>query len=372
MNGTPAVDTSLFAKIPNYETLRTLAPQILSGNGGLKIKTSGSTGKPKAVLLSAASICASISATTTHLGASGQWLLTLPTTHVAGTMVVLRSLAAGHLPLTYADHPFTVARFLACCADFKAGIDRFTSLVPTQLFRLLENPTPELLECLRSFKAILVGGASLPANLITKAKALNLPLVFTYGMSETSGGCVYDGKPLPGVQVKLTPEGNILLSTPTLATGYLTESGFSALPVVMMGAEKFFTTSDSGTLDQAGILTVTGRLDDVLISGGLNIAPARIESLLSAEERFGQVCVVGVPDPQWGQKLIALCSGETFADARSRARELITAAHPSPWVPKDFFFSVPLPQLNSGKLDRLTARTLACTLSNTRDDTLGE
>lgn len=362
MNGTPEVNISLFTEVPNYETLRTLAPQILAGHGGLRIKTSGSTGKPKAVLLPATSICASISATTTHLGASGQWLLTLPANYVAGTMVVLRSLSAGHVPLTYGEHPFTTARFLACCENFKPGIDRFTSLVPTQLFRLLENPTPELLQCLRSFKAILVGGASLPTNLATKAQDLNLPLVFTYGMSETCGGCVYDGKPLPGVQVKLAPGGTILLSTPTLATGYLSESGFTPLPIVKVGTKKFFPTSDSGVIDPAGTLTVTGRLDDVVISGGLNIAPAHIENLLSAEERFGQVCVLGVPDPHWGQKLVALCSGKNFADACGRARELITATNPVAWVPKEFFFEVPLPQLSSGKLDRQTARNLATAL----------
>ena len=194
------------------------------------IATSGSTGEPKLVALSAAALRASARATEARLGGPGRWLLALPAEHVAGVQVIVRSLLAGAAPAVLDLRAgFRPAAFVAATAALGGG-RRYTSLVPTQLRRLLDAEVPAALDALRGYAAVLVGGAALDPATRERALAAGVRVVTTYGMSETAGGCVYDGVPLDGVTVDLESDGRILLGGPTPASGYLLPDVGSARP----------------------------------------------------------------------------------------------------------------------------------------------
>jgi O-succinylbenzoic acid--CoA ligase len=193
---------------------------------------------------------------------------------------------------------FRVDDFTAATAALGDG-RRYTSLVPTQLLRVLDAGGPAL-DALRSYDAILVGGAALEPGLRSRAVDAGARIVTTYGMSETCGGCVYDGVPLDGVVVDLDPDGRVLLGGPTLAEGYLGRPEETADTFV--GGR--FRTGDLGRFAD-GRLEILGRADDVIITGGEKIAPAAVERVLAAQPGVRAVCVVGVPDPEWGQVVAA-------------------------------------------------------------------
>jgi O-succinylbenzoic acid--CoA ligase len=263
------------------------------------IATSGSTGEPKLVALSAAALRASAKATADRLGGPARWLLALPAEHVAGVQVILRAHLAGAPPVVQDLRPgFRVDDFTAATAALGDG-RRYTSLVPTQLLRVLDAGGPAL-DALRSYDAILVGGAALEPGLRSRAVDAGARIVTTYGMSETCGGCVYDGVPLDGVVVDLDPDGRVLLGGPTLAEGYLGRPEETADTFV--GGR--FRTGDLGRFAD-GRLEILGRADDVIITGGEKIAPAAVERVLAAQPGVRAVCVVGVPDPEWGQVVAA-------------------------------------------------------------------
>ena len=214
----------------------------------LVIPTSGSTGAPKAAMLTAAAVHASAAATHSRLGGPGRWVLALPLTHVAGLMVVVRALAAGAPPAdATSDGGFDPARFAdttgaqasRAAAD---GLRLYTSLVPTQLARLLDAPAgPQALAC---YDAVLVGAAATPASLRDRAAEAGVHIVTTYGMSETCGGCVYDGVPLAGVGAELDADGTVLISGPTLFAGYLGRPDLTAAAFDRQGR---LVTSDRGS-----------------------------------------------------------------------------------------------------------------------------
>nr|NLD39844.1 AMP-binding protein [Actinomycetales bacterium] len=220
------------------------------------ISTSGSTsGVGHLVGLSRAALEASAQATFARLHGPGQWLTSLPIHHIAGFQVVLRSAVAGIPPLIHAGNPATLA---AEIDSMRADVPRYLSLVPTQLLRLLETePAP-----LTRLDAILVGGAALPPAVAERARGAGVPIVTTYGMTETAGGCVYDGVPLPGVSVNLE-EGRILLAGPMLATRYLEAAD---QPFRDVDGVRHLVTSDLGEW-RDGRLAILWRADDVLISG---------------------------------------------------------------------------------------------------------
>ena len=190
------------------------------------IATSGSTGEPKLVALSGAALRASARATEARLGGPGRWLLALPAEHVAGIQVIVRALLAGAPPVVMDLRAgFRPDAFAAATAALGPG-RRYTSLVPTQLRRILD--AEGAVAALRSYAAVLVGGAALDPATRERALAAGVRVVTTYGMSETAGGCVYDGVPLDGVTVELDEDGRILLGGPTLASGYLRADGDGA------------------------------------------------------------------------------------------------------------------------------------------------
>jgi O-succinylbenzoic acid--CoA ligase len=305
----------------------------------LVIATSGSTGSAKSVLLSANALRASATATHDRLGGPGRWLLALPATHIAGVQVLIRSLVAGTTPAVLDLAPgFRAESFNAAAADLLASPGRhYTALVPTQLARLLA----EDVSALREFDAVLLGGAATPPSLLARALDAGVRVMTTYGMSETAGGCVYDGVPLDGVQVRLVDE-RIELAGPTLALGY-------------RGArfDGWFRTGDLGRLAN-GRLEVLGRADDMIITGGVKVPPVLVERALAALPGVREVCVVGLPDAEWGQVVAAAVvpSDPSNPPSREDLRDAVRASVGRTAAPKRWAFLADLPSRGPGKVDR--------------------
>ena len=346
----PALATALDggpAVVPQVEpaVLAALQPDepLEHDDVALVVPTSGSTGEPKGVLLTADNLRSSALATAQRLGGSGQWLLAIPPTRVGGLQVLVRSLLAGTTPVVLPPGPFGAAAFAEATARL-TGPRRYVSLVPTQLRRLLADPG-----ALRAYDAVLLGGAAAAPSLLAQARDAGVRVVTTYGMSETSGGCVYDGVPLDGVRVAVEG-GRVRLGGPVVARGYrlrpdLTAAAFDG---------DLFTTSDLGRLD-GGVLTVLGRADDVVVTGGENVAPLAVEGALESHPSVVEAAVTGVPDEEWGSRVVALVvlrAPLTLADAR----EHVAAALPRAWAPRELREVEALPLLASGKLDRAALR----------------
>lgn len=309
----------------------------------LVVETSGSTGEPKRVRLTRAAMRASADATASRLGGPGQWLLDLPPTHVAGLQVLYRSVRAGTEPVLAGDD-------LAVAVARMTGERRYVSLVPTQLHRLLDDPVAT--EALRGFTTVLVGGAAVPASLRARAAAAGVRTVATYGMSETCGGCVYDGVPLDGVAVAIGADGRVRMAGPVLFDGY---DGRPDLTDQVL-AEGWFTTADLGRLDHDGRLEVLGRVDDVVVSGGVNVATTAVAARLRDHPAVAEAEVVGVPDAEWGHRVVACVVGSlSVADARAWVAEV----HPRAWAPRAVVQLDAVPTLPNGKVDRRRLQELA-------------
>ncbi|MFJ6670945.1 o-succinylbenzoate--CoA ligase [Actinosynnema sp. NPDC091369] len=310
----------------------------------LAVTTSGSTGEPKTVLLGADALTASAELTHARLGGPGTWLLALPTTHIAGIQVLVRSVVAGTEPGVMDLTPgFRAADFAVAARPVLASPGRhYTALVPTQLARLVAADGPGL-AAVRQFDAVLIGGAATPPSLLERSRQLGVRVVTTYGMSETSGGCVYDGLPLDGVRVRLTG-GRIEIGGPVLALGY-------------QGGEPFgewFRTGDLGRVRADGTVEVLGRADDVIISGGENVAPTAVERVLAAQPGVREACVVGLADPEWGQVVAAAVVPEDPGDPPD-ADGLCAAVGEVVGrfaMPKRVVFVAELPLRGPGKVDR--------------------
>lgn len=311
----------------------------------LVVETSGSSGRPKRVRLSRAALRASASATAARLGGHGQWLLNLPPNHVAGLQVLFRSVLAGTEPvLLEDDFASSVARM--------SGEHRYLSLVPTQLYRYLDFP--ELAEPLSSFSTVLVGGAGFPPWLRERAADAGIRTVATYGMSETCGGCVYDGFPLDGVAVKIDADSRILLAGPVLFDGY--DDADLAAEALRDG---WFRTQDLGRLDEDGRLEVLGRVDDVVISGGVNVDTTAVARRLEEHPRIDLAAVVGVPDEEWGHVVVAMVQPNGILDSPSNMRDFVAATLPRTWTPRRLIRTESMPLLPNGKIDYVQVRRVA-------------
>ncbi|MEJ2864843.1 o-succinylbenzoate--CoA ligase [Actinomycetospora flava] len=311
------------------------------------VTTTGSTGAPKAVLLPAAALLASADATYARLGPPGRWLLALPAHHIAGLQVLLRSARAGQPAVAMDLRPGFRPEAFAALAP---GVT-YTSLVPTQLRRLLDAGGAAL-DALRGLRAVLLGGAAADADLLTRAAAEGVPVVTTYGMSETCGGCVYDGRPLDGVTVTLEPDGRIVLGGATVAAGYRGAVSAVDTAAFVGGA---FRTNDLGAWRADGRLEVLGRADDVIVTGGEKVAPATVERALLSQAGVREACVVGVPDPEWGARVVAAVVGDGVdADAlRAAVAPGLGRAAPRVVTVVDA-----LPLRGIGKPDRAAVRAL--------------
>ncbi len=305
----------------------------------LVVVTSGSTGGAKGVLLSADALRASATATERRLGGPGSWLLMLPPSAVGGLQVLVRSALTGREPAVLErGEPLSSA-----VARLPAGDRRYTSMVPTQLRRLLATDP----EALASFDAVLVGGAATDAPLLDAARAAGVRVRTTYGMSETAGGCVYDGRPLDGVAVRVA-EG-VELSGPVLAHGYRRDPAATAEAFV----DSWFVTRDAGSLTPDGLLAVHGRLDDVVVTGGVNVSPQAVEAALRAHPSVADAVVVGLPDPEWGQRVVAVVVPAPGADAQLAAlRRWVAGRLGAPAAPRELHRVEAVPTLHTGKPDR--------------------
>ncbi len=323
-------------------------PERVDQRVALVVETSGSTCRPKRVALSADALLANTAASESALGGPGQWVLALPTHYIAGLNVLARSLAAGTEPVTVAGEHFTASGFVDAVGRMSQP-ERFTSLVPAQLATLLDDPVSS--NALKGFTAVLVGGQATPRQLLDRASAAGIRVRRSYGSSETSGGCVYDGIPIGTTAVRIV-DGEVCLGGPSLAEGYLGDPAQTDERFVSDGGARWFRTADGGGFDGSR-LTVTGRRDDVLISGGVKVALAAVERVLREQPGLADAVVVAVPDPRWGEvPVAATASRGADADAASAAVAAVLGVAARPRV----VHLDALPVLASGKPDRLAVR----------------
>ena len=313
----------------------------------LVVETSGSTGTPKRVLLSRRAVLASVAATEGRLGGSGRWVLALPATYVAGVQVICRSLVAGHEPVLADEHAS-----LTAALGGRSTPDTFLSLVPTQLHRLLDDPAA--VAALREVHTILLGGGPIDPSLRARAEGEGMRVVATYGSAETAGGCVYDGYPLEGVGLAVADDGRIRVSGATLFDGYDDDPGLTSRVLV----DGWFLTSDAGRLDDDGRLHVLGRLDDVVVTGGVNVPLPAVAARLRAHPGLTAAEVVGVPDEVWGQRVVAFVVA-TGPVTLAEVRDWVAEAHPRSWAPRELVPVEALPMLDNGKVDRMALRERA-------------
>jgi O-succinylbenzoic acid--CoA ligase len=261
--------------------------------------------------------------------------------------VLFRSALAVAEPVFLAEHDDLSAAVAAT-----KGQRRYTSLVPTQLTRMLSNERD--VAALRSFDTILLGGAATGSRLLDAAERSGLRVVATYGMSETCGGCVYDGVALDGVAVAVSDTGRVRISGPVLFDGY---DGRPDLTSQVL-KDGWFLTSDFGRLDDDGRLQVLGRMDDVVISGGVKVSTAAVAARTLEHPHVLDVAVVGVPDREWGQAVVAVVV--TSADvALAEIRDLVGESHPRAWAPRRLVAANEIPLLVNGKVDRRGVERLA-------------
>jgi O-succinylbenzoic acid--CoA ligase len=329
------------------------AQPVIEADAAAVVSTSGSTGTPKGVVLSRAAIRASVAASQTWLGAAGDWALALPPYYIAGLMVIARaSLGGTRAMLTRPD--------LSDLVDVASTMSkqRYISLVPTQLIRALRHN--ELTEALRDFSAVLVGGGPAQPELVAQAGASGIRMVTTYGMTETCGGCTYDGRPLPGVDVKLAADGRILIKSSSLFNGYRLRPDLTAEAV----ADGWFSTQDLGRWE-AGRLVVLGRIDDIVITGGHKVDLVDVEQPVQqwAARRGAHGAVVAVPDAVWGNTIVAVSdSPGSLADLQSAVRDAL----PAYAVPRELIHVDRLPWLVSGKPDRVAIKSMIMRVRDAR------
>jgi O-succinylbenzoic acid--CoA ligase len=335
------------------------------------VTTSGSTGTPKSVVLSRDALTASALATADRIG-DGAWLLALPASYVAGLQVLVRSIVADREPAlvsgSFSPQGFAAAALTMVSTDRGHRIPTFTSLVPAQLNRLLDAAEHDAIigAALRSFERILIGGQSLPEATRERAEAAGVRIVRTYGSTETSGGCVYDGVPLRGVRVRVT-RGEVQIAGPTLAEGYLDDTGLTQAAFLREpDGTRWYRTGDMGLIED-GVLRVRGRIDNVIVSGGINVSLDRVEQVVRTVPGLASAVVVGVPDERWGEASVVVTSrGEALRRSESvqleEARDAVTAEIGAHARPVRLVLVDELATLPSGKPDREAIRRTIATL----------
>ena len=417
-----AFERSLTGDLPNsardnQDPLgQTEGPESLA----LVVGTSGSTGAPKQTALSVRALRASAQATERFFAdypSSGsskprrvvsedpaQWLLALPAHYVAGAQVLARSVLAGTTPVVAASvtdgGSFTPEVFLNA-AERLSCARRFVSLVPTQVHKLLEaaEASPalgsEIYDALGQFTGILLGGAPASASLLAAARELGLNVVTTYGSAETAGGCVYSGVALPGVRLRVIPEdagladspvvagaeaaGRIWLGGEHLASGYMGDSARTASHFfVDAHGCRWYRTDDYGSLvppapntpedDGAPALSVLGRSDDVIITGGVKVSSHAVAAVLESHPAVREAAVAGVPDARWGAAVIAAVTlrnlpehyGADAAETAGQLQQLCGAQLGAAGVPKVVRIVPDFPAASTGKPDRLAIYSMLC------------
>jgi O-succinylbenzoic acid--CoA ligase len=315
------------------------------------IATSGSTGEPKGVELGAVALSHSARASLDRIGArpGEAWLSCLPPSHISGLQVFLRSLVSGTAPVVL-DQLTPLTR-----GGGPPDPPLYVSLVPTQVRHLLDQPGGR--EALAGFRAILLGGAAVPAGLRAEAAAAGARVITTYGMSETCGGCVYDGEPLDGVSVRIGADSRIQLAGPVLFSGYRGQPGLTA--AALDGG--WFVTSDVGEVDAWGRLTVRGRADGMINTGGEKVSADEVASVLEDCPEVREAVVVGRPDPEWGELVTAIVvpADPAAPPGLDALRAFARGRLPGYAAPRAVVVVPAVPLLSSGKPDLRALRLLA-------------
>lgn len=317
-------------------------PEFVDDNIACIVESSGSTGTPKRISISHTALMHAGTAGQERLGPAGQWLLALPINFIAGQQVLLRSVLADTQPVMMNQAlPFTTEAFFRS-ANLMTHANKYTSLVPAQLAKLVVAAEKDdvLLDSLRGFRAILVGGQATATELQQRAISLGLKVVISYGMTETSGGCVYDGIPLDGVRLKIAPDGRLLIQGKTLAENQ----------------DDWIFTNDLAELTKSGQLVILGRADRVIISGGLKVSLDRVEYLGSELPGVEEISAVSIKDESWGER-VGVCyvgSPEVADDIANQLKELLgPAGRPIRVIRVD-----KLPRLATSKIDTLSIQRL--------------
>ncbi len=313
----------------------------------LVVTTSGTTGAPKGALLTAGALTASAMATHDRLGGPGNWLLALPPYHIAGVQVLVRSVLAGTMPVELdVSGGFQVSELPAAAGRLAPG-RRYASLVAAQLAKALTDPAATA--ALADLDAVLLGGGPAPRPVTDAAAAAGITVVRTYGMSETAGGCVYDGVPLGGVLVRVAADGRIVIGGATLAKGY--RNPVEPDPFAEPG---WFRTDDLGEVDDAGVLTVLGRFDDAVSTGGLTVLPQPVEAALATHPAVRDCAVFGLADDRLGQRVAAaIVVNEGFEPPTlDELRSHVTRTLAATAAPRELHVVDALPRRGIGKLDR--------------------
>lgn len=324
--------------------LTAAGPGAVPDDVTLVVSTSGSTGAPKGVMLSATAIRAGAAATDARLGGPGEWSLALGAHYVAGAMVVCRALLAGTALHLVPPHLAGLS-----AATVRPGARHYLSVVPTQLARLRDDDAA--LTALAGFDAILLGGAAADPELLAGLRARGLRIVTTYGMSETSGGCVYDDRPLDGVGVRSeVADGRLTITGPMLFSGYLGRPDLTAEVLrIDPAGRRTLLTGDRGEVAADGTVGVLGRLDDVVISGGLNVDLAAVQTAARRTLGSTELVALGVPDPVWGTRVVVVTTVRTSLPGLRAALAPLLAHHA---LPRGLARLEVLPTTSSGKIDR--------------------
>ncbi|MBK0422224.1 AMP-binding protein [Leucobacter sp. CSA2] len=345
------------------EAVAALQRAELPEGTALVVRTSGSSGVPKAVALSADALRASAEATHEELGGPGQWLVALPAHLISGLQMLVRSEASGIHPAFF-DGPFDPERLLAA-ADAMDADRRYLSLVPVQLARLLDLAESDELaaQSLARIDAVLVGGQAVSLALRTRAHKLGVQLRRSYGMTETAGGCVYDGVEIGDTRVRIRG-GEVQLAGSSLASGYVGDPDLTAERFIDDterdgSTTRWYRTGDAGEL-LGGMLTVTGRLDRVLISGGVNVSLDEIERVARDLPGWGSAVALATEHPEWGQRpslVVELAESGAegalpFTEVRTAIRERLGAAAAPEWATE----VEEIPRLAGGKPDLAALR----------------
>jgi len=342
--------TELIDRAAPTAIVRDVAEDVERRSGGvpvddvvrLVVATSGTAGTPKLAELSEAALAAGITASAARIGAGPDdpWLACLPVAHIGGMLVLLRAVVLGApvevRPTFDVDAVRTAVRNGA----------RFTSFVPTMLSRLIDARVD-----LTPFGAILVGGSAFDPDLYARATAAGARAIATYGLTESCGGVVYDGVPLDGVLADVEPpDGRILLGGPTLMRGYRIDPGATAAAFDPLGRLR---TGDAGAMED-GVLTVYGRLDDAIVTGGEKVWPQEVEAAIRAERLVAEALVLGEADERWGNRVVAFVVpiDPSAPPDEPALRDALRGRLPGYAVPRAFRFVPELPRTGSGKVRR--------------------
>lgn len=344
LHGGPAI-----APLPESPVERASAVHMLQLNtpvqepdAGVVLATSGSTGRPKGAVLSRTAVCAAAEAAHTRLGGPGDWGLALPPYYVAGLMVLARVITAG---TSVHDVGTDLAALPSAIGAMRGR--RYLAVVPTQLDRALDQP--DLGEALRALDAVLVGGSALDQLLRSRAEQAGITVVASYGMTETCGGCVYDGLPLDGVSVSVEPATQrIRIASVTNFSGYRLRPDLTSATL----NDGTLITQDRGRWSSDGRLQILGRVDDHVITGGVNVDLAELERACASWPGLAgaELVVIAVPDVRWGHKIVAVTNGSGSA---AELRSYLEGRLPRHAAPRELVHLGALPRTAAGKVDRL-------------------